>query len=76
MLNKILNGLKAYIKRNEELHRQIPKLGDERLQAHNKILNEFQPDMIIYLGDQNGKLIHETTVSNLLPDAFGPENLG
>ena len=44
--------------------------------ACRQVLNEFQPDMIIYLGDQNGKLIHETTVSNLLPDAFGPENLG
>ena len=44
--------------------------------ACRQVLNEFQPDMIIYLGDENGKLIHETRLAKLLPDAFGPENLG
>ena len=44
--------------------------------ACRQVLNEFSPSLTVYLGDENGQLIRETTLSALLPDAFGPENLG
>ena len=43
--------------------------------ACRQVLNEFNPEMIVYLGDENGQLVRQTSVSELLPDAFGPENL-
>lgn len=44
--------------------------------ACRQVLNEFSPSLKVYLGDENGQLIRETTLEMLLPDAFGPENLG
>lgn len=44
--------------------------------ACRQVLNEFNPQLKIYLGDENGRLVSETTLDVLLPDAFGPENLG
>ena len=43
--------------------------------ACRQVLNEFNPNLKIYLGDENGSLIRETSLEHLLPDAFGPENL-
>ena len=43
--------------------------------ACRQVLNEFSPSMKVYLSDENGQLIRETTLEMLLPDAFGPENL-
>lgn len=44
--------------------------------ACRQVLNEFNPRLKIYLGDEKGRLVRETTLDVLLPDAFGPENLG
>lgn len=44
--------------------------------ACRQVLNEFNPAMKVYLGDEKGTLVRETTLDALLPDAFGPENLG
>ncbi len=44
--------------------------------ACRQVLNEFNPDLQVYLADENGKVTHETTLDVLLPRAFGPENLG
>ena len=44
--------------------------------ACRQVFNEFNPRLKIYLGDENGQLVRETTLDLLLPDAFGPENLG
>jgi len=44
--------------------------------ACRQVLNEFTPDMKVYLGDEKGACIRETTLDALLPCAFGPENLG
>ena len=41
-----------------------------------QVLHEFAPGLVIYLGDENGRLVRETTLAELLPDAFGPEDLG
>jgi len=43
--------------------------------ACRQVLNEFSPNLKIYLGDENGRLLREVQLSELLPDAFGPENL-
>jgi cytidine deaminase len=36
---------------------------------------EFALDMIVLMADGNGKLIKETTVGELLPEAFTPNHL-
>jgi len=43
--------------------------------ACRQVLNEFAPELIIYLGDEQGTLVQETTIATLLPDAFGPKSL-
>ena len=41
-----------------------------------QVLAEFGLDMIVLMADRNGKLLKETTVKELLPEAFTPEHLG
>lgn len=43
--------------------------------ACRQVLNEFAPDLVILLGDENGQLRDTTVLSDLLPSAFGPANL-
>lgn len=43
--------------------------------ACRQVLNEFNPNLIVLIGDEKGRLVRETTLSALLPDAFGPHNL-
>jgi hypothetical protein len=31
---------------------------------------------VVWIADDQGRLVHETTAKDLLPYAFGPENLG
>ena len=38
-------------------------------------LNEFNPDLLIIYSDEKGKITGEATLTELLPDAFGPHNL-
>jgi len=38
-------------------------------------LNEFSPRLRILMADENGKLVRETTLDKLLPEAFGPHSL-
>ena len=40
-----------------------------------QVMAEFALDMIVLMADGNGKLIKETTVKELLPDAFTPKHL-
>jgi len=40
-----------------------------------QVLSEFSPEMSVYLADKDGHLILETTLSDLLPGAFGPKDL-
>ena len=40
-----------------------------------QVMVEFALDMIVLMADGNGKLIKETTVSELLPGAFTPNHL-
>lgn len=41
-----------------------------------QVMAEFGLDTIVLLADGNGKLVQETTVRELLPDAFTPIDLG
>lgn len=38
-------------------------------------LSEFGPDTFVWIADGQGRLTGETTVRDLLPQAFGPANL-
>ncbi|MDR3576633.1 MAG: cytidine deaminase [Anaerolineaceae bacterium] len=40
-----------------------------------QVLSEFGKDTIVLIADEKGNLRHETTVSELLPDAFRPQDL-
>jgi len=40
-----------------------------------QVLAEFGTGTIIYLADETGSLVHETTVKKLLPLSFGPGDL-
>ena len=40
-----------------------------------QVLAEFGLDTIVLMADKNGKLVKETTVRELLPEAFTPEKL-
>jgi cytidine deaminase len=40
-----------------------------------QVMAEFGLDTIVVLADGNGKLVKQTTVRELLPDAFTPEKL-
>jgi cytidine deaminase len=41
-----------------------------------QVLAEFGLDTLVVLADASGKVIKETTVRELLPDAFQPQHLG
>ena len=41
-----------------------------------QVMAEFALDMIVLMANGNGKLIKETTVKQLLPEAFTPDHLG
>ena len=40
-----------------------------------QVLAEFGLDTIVLMADRNGKLLKETTIKELLPEAFTPEQL-
>jgi cytidine deaminase len=40
-----------------------------------QVLREFAPNLVIYIADAGGNY-RQTTVAELLPDSFGPEQLG
>ena len=40
------------------------------------VLAEFGLETVVYLADEAGRLVSETTVAGLLPASFGPKSLG
>ena len=40
-----------------------------------QVMREFAPEMAVFIADAEG-IVRETSVAKLLPDSFGPENLG
>ena len=43
--------------------------------ACRQVLNEFNPYMTIIIANQSGEIISELSLADLLPQAFGPNNL-
>jgi len=43
--------------------------------ACRQVLAEFGLDTVVLLADEKGKLVQETSLSALLPGAFGPQDL-
>lgn len=43
--------------------------------ACRQVLSEFGTDTIVLIANAHGELIQETTIANLLPGAFGPQDL-
>lgn len=43
--------------------------------ACRQVLSEFGLDTLVFIANQDGQVIEETTVGHLLPGAFGPSNL-
>ena len=43
--------------------------------ACRQVLSEFGSETLVIIADEAGQVIEETTVGDLLPDAFGPSNL-
>lgn len=44
--------------------------------ACRQVLAEFGLDTLVLIADSSGQVVHETTVRQLLPDAFTPSSLG
>ncbi|MCJ7694763.1 MAG: cytidine deaminase [Anaerolineaceae bacterium] len=40
-----------------------------------QVIREFGKTAIVLIANENGDLLQETTLENLLPDSFGPEDL-
>ena len=40
-----------------------------------QVLAEFSPSALVIIANQNGEVVRESTVADLLPGAFGPGNL-
>jgi cytidine deaminase len=43
--------------------------------ACRQVLSEFGPQMLVLIADLEGKLLKETSIAELLPGAFGPQDL-
>jgi cytidine deaminase len=43
--------------------------------ACRQVLSEFGLDTVVIIVNENGDIVLETTVSGLLPEAFGPQDL-
>lgn len=43
--------------------------------ACRQVLNEFAPTLRVLMADENGQLVREMTLDELLPEAFGPKSL-
>ena len=52
----------------------VTKNGGSPCGACRQVLNEFAPELTIYIADKNGEY-RTTTMSELLPDSFTPKHL-
>lgn len=53
----------------------VTKNGGSPCGACRQVLSEFGLDTIVLIADEEGKLLQETTVNDLLPGAFTPDHL-
>jgi cytidine deaminase len=40
-----------------------------------QVMAEFGLEMVVLIADEKGNILHEVTIADLLPSAFGPTNL-
>ena len=43
--------------------------------ACRQVLHEFNPSIPVYMADESGNISHESILSDLIPNAFGPGNM-
>ena len=53
----------------------VTKKGGTPCGACRQVLAEFNPDMVVIIADEDGRIIKETSLTKLLPDAFLPSDL-
>ncbi len=53
----------------------VTRNGGSPCGACRQVLSEFGLDTVVLIADDAGEIIQETTVRELLPGAFGPEDL-
>ena len=53
----------------------VTKDGGSPCGSCRQVLSEFGLDTIVWLADENGGIIQESTVEKLIPFSFGPSNL-
>jgi len=53
----------------------VVKGGGSPCGACRQVLSEFAPDLRVLLADEEGVLVNERTMKELLPAAFGPKSL-
>jgi cytidine deaminase len=53
----------------------VTRNGGSPCGACRQVLREFAPHLVVYIADAGGNY-RQTTVTELLPDSFGPEQLG
>ncbi len=53
----------------------VTKDGGSPCGSCRQVLAEFGLDTLVWIADENGQILQETTVDKLLPFSFGPSNL-
>ena len=53
----------------------VTKDGGSPCGSCRQMLNEFNPEIEVIMADESGKIKDQTSLSKLLPNAFGPKNL-
>jgi cytidine deaminase len=53
----------------------VTKDGGTPCGSCRQVMAEFGLEMVVLIADENGDILNEVTVSDLLPSAFGPANL-
>ena len=53
----------------------VTKDGGTPCGSCRQVLAEFSPGALVIIANQNGEVVRESTVADLLPGAFGPGNL-
>lgn len=54
----------------------VTKDGGFSCGACRQVLNEFSPNILIIVVNENGEILNEAKLNELLPHAFGPGNFG
>lgn len=61
--------------RNFEAIAVVTRNGGTPCGSCRQVMAEFGKDTLVLIADLDGKLLHEYTVADLLPDAFGEDDL-